>query len=379
MRHYARVILSEFERKLIPNKVLVLLGARRVGKTEFIKYYLQQKQQHDYLLLNGEDFNDQRLLQERTKVHYQRLFSGVSVLIIDEAQHIPQIGMILKFIVDNIEGLSVVATGSSVFDLTNKLGEPLVGRKNVLFLFPLAQIEYIQQENHKQTIENLEQRMIFGAYPELLQYADWSDKEDYLIEIRNSYLLKDILSFDGIKHSQKVYDLLRLIAFQIGKEVSLSELGQQLQMSKNTVAKYLDLLTKVFVLFKVEGFSRNLRKEISKSSRWYFYDNGIRNAIIGNFKPLRNRSDVGELWENYLVTERVKKQHYHKLKATNYFWRTYDQQELDWVEINHDEISAYEFKWNERKKIKAPASFAKAYPDADFSVINPNNYLDFIL
>ncbi len=379
MNYYSRAILKEFERKLIPNKVLILLGARRVGKTEFIKYYLQQLHPKNHLLLNGEDFNDQALLRERTKTNYARVFSGISLLVIDEAQNIPEIGLILKFIADNIEGLKIAATGSSMFDLTNKLGEPLVGRKNVLHLFPLSQIEYSEKENYKQTLENLEQRMIFGAYPELETYNEWQDKEDYLIEIRNSYLLKDILSFEGIKQSQKIYDLLRLIAFQIGKEVSLSELGQQLQMSKNTVAKYLDLLTKVFVLFKIDGFSRNLRKEISKSNRWYFYDNGIRNALIGNFNRLKMRNDVGELWENYLVAERIKKQHYYKLKSDNYFWRTYDQQELDWLEVNHDTLNAFEFKWNESRKVKIPTGFKKAYPEASFSVINPKNYLDFVM
>ncbi len=379
MNYYKRAILKEFERKLQPNKVLILLGARRVGKTELIKYYLEQQQETSYLFLNGEDLNDQALLQERTKSHYERVFSGISLLVIDEAQNILEIGIILKFIVDNIEGLKVVATGSSMFDLNNRLGEPLVGRKHVLHLFPLSQIEYSEYENYKQTLENLEERMIFGAYPELEKYSRWEDKEDYLMEIRNSYLLKDILSFDGIKHSHKIYNLLRLIAFQVGKEVSVSELGKQLQMSKNTVEKYLDLLTKVFVLFKVEGFSRNLRKEISKSNRWYFYDNGIRNALLGNFNRLNMRSDVGDLWENYLATERIKKQHYHKLKVQNYFWRTYDQQELDWLELNNDDISAYEFKWSEHKKVKIPGAFKKAYPDASFLLINPKNYLDFIV
>lgn len=379
MNYYRRAILKEFERKLLPNKVLILLGARRVGKTEFLKYYLEQQKEGSYLSLNGEDLNDQALLKERTRLNYERLFSEISLLIIDEAQSIPEIGGILKFIVDNIKGLKVVATGSSMFDLNNQLGEPLVGRKNVLHLFPLSQIEYSEHENYKQTLENLESRMIFGAYPELEQYPRWEDKQEYLMEIRNSYLLKDILIFDGIKNSQKVYDLLRLIAFQIGKEVSLSELGKQLQMSKNTVEKYLDLLTKVFVLFKVDGFSRNLRKEIRKSSRWYFYDNGIRNALIGNFNRLDMRSDVGDLWENYLVAERIKKQHYHKLKVENYFWRTYDQQELDWLEVNHNTMNAFEFKWSERKKSKVPTGFKKAYPEASFSVVNPKNYLDFIL
>jgi predicted AAA+ superfamily ATPase len=194
----------------------------------------------------------------------------------------------------------------------------------------------------------------------------------------SSYLLKDILVFDGIKNSNKIYDLLRLIALQIGKEVSLQELGNQLQMSKNTVERYLDLLTKVFILFKVEGFSRNLRKEITKTSRWYFYDNGIRNAIINNYNSLQNRTDVGDLWENYLASERIKKQEYHKIFRANYFWRTYDRQELDWLEEDAEKLSAFEFKWNENKKAKIPTAFAKAYPDAEFSLITKKNYLDFI-
>ena len=200
-----------------------------------------------------------------------------------------------------------------------------------------------------------------------------------MYEIINSYLLKDILVFEGIKHADKIYDLLRLIAYQLGKEVSLQELANQLQMSKNTVANYLDLLSKVFIIFKVEGFSRNLRKEIVKSSRWYFYDNGIRNGIINNFNRLDSRTDVGDLWENYLAVERVKKQNYLKIKTNNYFWRTYDQQELDWLEEKGEELAGFEFKWSETKKVKIPAAFAKAYPEATFEVINKSNYLDFIM
>ena len=377
--HYKRAVLTEFTRKILPNKVLILLGARRVGKTDLIKNYLETIPSDSYLQLNGEDIKDANLLKERSVSNYNRLLANVSLLVIDEAQHIPHIGMILKLIVDSIDGIKVIATGSSVFDLSNNLGEPLVGRKNTMYLFPLSQIEFSEKENYKKTTENLEQRLIFGSYPELEQYKDWESKEDYINEIINSYLLKDILIFDGIKHSDKVYDLLRLIAFQIGKEVSLLELATQLQMSKNTVANYLDLLSKVFVLFKVEGFSRNLRKEIVKSSRWYFYDNGIRNGIINNFNKIENRNDIGELWENYLVSERIKKQHYQKIKTNNYFWRTYDQQELDWLEERGDNLAGYEFKWNENRKAKIPGAFAKAYPEAGYKVINKQNYLDFIV
>jgi predicted AAA+ superfamily ATPase len=373
-----RALFQDFGKKVLPNKVLILLGARRVGKTELLKNYLQTIPDGSYLQLNGEDINDANLLKERSVGNYKRLLLNIDLLVIDEAQTIPDIGLILKLIVDSIEGIKIIATGSSIFDLNNTLGEPLVGRKNTLYLFPLAQMEYSQYENYKQTTEKLEERLLFGSYPELIQYSDWEDKKEYLYEIINSYLLKDILVFEGIKHADKIYDLLRLIAYQLGKEVSLQELANQLQMSKNTVATYLDLLSKVFIIFKVEGFSRNLRKEIVKSSRWYFYDNGIRNGIINNFNRLDSRTDVGDLWENYLAVERVKKQNYLKIKSNNYFWRTYDQQELDWLEETADKLSGFEFKWNETKKVKIPAAFAKAYPDATFEVINKSNYLDFI-
>lgn len=376
--HYKRAILKEFKGKVRPNKVLLLIGARRVGKTKLIESYLENIDPEKVLLLNGEDVLDANLLKERSVSNYKRLLNGIEYLIIDEAQHIPEIGLNLKLMVDSIQGIKIIATGSSTFDLTQNLEEPLVGRKNTIELFPLSQIEFKEFENHKQTVENLEQRMLFGGYPELEQYQDWSEKEEYLYEIVNSYLLKDILIYDGIKNSAKIYDLLKLIAFQVGKEVSIQELGNQLQISKNTVERYLDLLTKVFVLFKLNGFSRNLRKEITKSSRWYFYDNGIRNALIQNFNRLEQRNDVGELWENYLASERIKKQQYQKIKSQNYFWRTYDQQELDWLEEKTEHIHGFEFKWNPKKNPKPPTAFSKAYPKADFDMINPSNYLDFI-
>ena len=376
--HYERAVLAEFHRKLLPNKVLILLGARRVGKTELIKNYLSTIPKESYLQLNGEDIEDSNLLKERSNTNYSRLLANVKLLVIDEAQNIPDIGLILKLIVDSIDGIKIIATGSSVFDLSNKLGEPLVGRKNTIYLFPLAQIEFANYENYKETTSKLEERLLFGSYPELEQYPDWNDKISYLKEIINSYLLKDILVFDGIKQSNKILDLLKLIAFQVGQEVSLQELARQLGISKNTVESYLDLLSKVFVIYKVPGFSRNLRKEITKSNRWYFYDNGIRNGIIANFTRLESRTDVGALWENYLASERIKQQNYAQKTVTNYFWRTYDQQELDWLEEENGKLSGFEFKWNENRKAKIPTAFAKAYPEATFEVINKENYLDFI-
>ena len=378
MNFLNRGILPLFNKKVLPNKVLILLGARRVGKTAFIKNYLSNIPKKDYLQLNGENLDDANLLKERSISSYSRLLVNVKLLVIDEAQNIPDIGLILKLIVDSIDGIKIIATGSSVFDLSNKLGEPLVGRKNTVFLFPLAQMEFAKYENYKETTLKLEERLLFGSYPELEQYPDWNDKINYLKEILNSYLLKDILIFDGIKQSNKILDLLKLIAFQIGQEVSLPELATQLAMSKNTVESYLDLLSKVFVIYKLPGYSKNLRKEITKSNRWYFVDNGIRNAIIGNFTRLDSRTDVGALWENYLASERIKHQNYNEKWVTNYFWRTYDQQELDWLEQENGKLNGFEFKWNENRKAKIPTAFAKAYPESSFEVITKGNYLDFI-
>lgn len=375
---YPRAIQEVFEKKLRPNKVLMLIGPRRVGKTAFVRGFISQWKSEETLILNGDDVTDAALVQERSVANYTRLLAGKKLLVIDEAQHIPEIGMALKLIVDTIEGIQVIATGSSAFDLHQQVGEPLVGRKNTLYLFPLAQMEFKEREDYKTTLEKREERLIFGGYPELSQYPDWKDKEDYLYQIMNDYLLKDILMMDGIKNSEKLYSLLRLIAFQAGKEVSLEELGRQLSMSKNTVEKYLDMLSKIFVVYRIGGFSKNLRKEIVKNSRWYFFDNGVRNALIQNFNRLNLRTDVGELWENYLAAERLKFQSYTQMHCNNYFWRTYDQQELDWVEEEGYQLRSYEFKYTLHKTPKPPAAWAKAYPDAGFEVIHSGNYLDWI-
>jgi uncharacterized protein len=375
---YPRSIQSIFEKNLRPNKVLMLIGPRRVGKTTFIRNYLKAFKAEEILKLNGEDILDAALIQERSVANYSRLLEGKKLLVIDEAQHIRNIGMILKLIVDTIEGIRVIASGSSAFDLHQQAGEPLVRRMSTLNLFPLGQLEYSKVEDFKTTQENREERLIFGGYPELSQYSEWKDKEAYLYQIMNDYLLKDILKVDGVRNSHKLYSLLRLIAFQIGKEVSLEELGRQLGMSKNTVERYLDMLSKVFVVYRISGFNRNLRKEIVKNNRWYFYDNGIRNALIQNFNKLDLRADVGELWENYLAAERIKFQNYTQLHCTNYFWRTYDQQELDWVETEGDTIRSYAFKYNLNKSPKAPIGWKNAYPEASFEVIHSGNYLEWI-
>jgi len=296
---------------------------------------------------------------------------------IDEAQKIPNIGSIIKLMLDEIEGLTAVLTGSSAFDLHHQFGEPLTGRKKTFRMYPLTFSEFSTHETALETESLLEEKLLFGGYPEVWQYETREEKSDYLIELSNDYLYRDILTLDQIRNATKLQDILRLLSLQIGKEVSTEELGRNIGLARLTVDKYLDLLEKVFVIFPVTGFSRNLRKEIAKSKRWYFVDNGILNTLLGDFRPLSQRNDVGALWENYLVSERVKRQSETGFIGKNYFWRTYDQQEIDWVEESAGKLDAFEIKWS-KQKVKTPTAWRKAYPDATFSVIHQNNYQSFL-
>lgn len=376
MNYIKRNITKNIINKLKPNKVVIVLGARRVGKTVLVKKILNQLKE-PFLSLNGEDINVHDKLANRTIENYKQLIGSFKLLYIDEAQKIPDIGLKLKLMVDEINGLKIIVSGSSSYNLSRDAGEPLTGRKYTFNLFGLSESEYNQVENRIVKIDKLRERMIFGNYPELLHLPNKADKIDYLNEMVSSYLLKDILVYENIKNSQKIFNLLRLIAFQLGGEVSLQELGKQLGISKNTVEKYLDLLSKVFIVHKVEGFSRNLRKEITKNSRWYFFDNGIRNAIIANFNPIESRNDVGQLWENYMICERIKYQEYNRISSNNYFWRTYEQQEIDWVEERNGALFGYEFKWKE-SKVKIPSQWKNAYPNSSFEVINSSNFENWL-
>lgn len=376
MHYLVRDLSKIVIKKLQANKVVIVFGARRVGKTVLVKEILNQVQE-PVLTLNGEDINVHDKLSIRSVENYKQIIGSNRLIYIDEAQKIPEIGLKLKLMIDEIEGLKIIISGSSSFDINKDAGEPLTGRKYSFNLFALSENEYNQVENSITKIDKVRERLIFGNYPELLHLPDREDKIDYLNEMVSSYLLKDILVYENIKNSQKIFNLLRLIAFQIGGEVSLQELGNQLGISKNTVEKYLDLLSKVFILHKVEGFSRNLRKEITKNARWYFLDNGIRNAVIANFNPIVSRNDIGALWENYMISERLKYQEYNRLISNNYFWRTYDQQEIDWIEEREGTLFAYEFKWKE-SKVKIPSQWNKAYPDASFEVINKDNFVEWL-
>lgn len=373
-----RIAEAQVKAYLRPNKVVVLLGPRRVGKTVLIQKIVSESSEPS-VLLNGEDIATRELFERRSVSSLSVMLEGKKFLIIDEAQKIPDIGNALKLMVDEIPGLSVLITGSSAFDVENYTGEPLTGRKMTFNLFGISEEELAVSEKITERKDHLQQRLIYGSYPELLQLSTIKEKHLYLRELVNAYLLKDILTFETIRNSDKIIDLLRLLAFQVGKEVSIPELANSLQMSRNTVEKYLDLLSKVFIIYKIGGFSRNLRKEVIKSSRYYFLDNGVRNVLIGNLNPMKLRDDQGVLWENYMVSERIKFQNYHDMLVYNYFWRTYDQQEVDWVEDRGGKLYGYEFKWNPKKKAKAPAGWQKGYPDAEFHVVNPENYRGWVV
>lgn len=362
---------------LQPNRVLVLYGARRTGKTVLLNQFLN-KTTLKYLLVTGEDASVQEVFTSQSVDRIRRFAEGYELIAIDEAQHIPHVGKGLKILVDHVARIKVIATGSASFDLANKIGEPLTGRQQRLFLYPIAQLELQKDMNNYELQQKKEEYLIYGAYPEVLTKSTLEEKENYLRELVNSYLLKDILELENVKGSKILLDLLRLLAFQVGNEVSHTELGSNLSIDAKTVTRYLDLLEKGFILVNIRGFSRNLRKEISKKGKYYFYDNGIRNAIINNFNPLNLRDDAGKLWENFLAMERIKKQAYANIHANNYFWRTYDQKEIDWIEERDGKLFGYEFKWSTKKTISAPKDWLTTYDNATFEIITPNNYLDFI-
>lgn len=372
-----RALQDKIEKRMQPGKVIILSGARRTGKTVLIREIMGGLKQ-PYLYLNGEDYTTNIKLREKGIDEYKNLVGENRYLIIDEAQKIDNIGSILKLMVDEIEGLHVLITGSSTFDISNSVGEPLTGRKYTYQLHPISQLELQQYENPIETESLLENRLLFGSYPEVISLSNNNEKAEYLMELINSYLLKDILILDKVRNSSKLINILRLLAFQTGNEVSINELSQNVGLNKLTIERYLDLLTKVFVIYRIEGYSRNLRKEISKSSRFYFWDTGVRNALIANFNPLELRNDTGQIWENYIISERLKIQQYQGWLSNNYFWRTYDQQEIDWVEERDGALFGYEMKFR-KTRAKVPAAWIKSYPEATFQVINKDNYLNFIL
>ncbi len=367
-------ILSELK----PAKVVCLFGARRTGKTTLLQALKASLPDKKILLVHGQDLTTQEILSSQRTESLSRFVSGFDILFIDEAQYIPNIGQNLKLLVDTVPQIAVLVTGSSSFDLHNKIGEPLVGRSISFQLYPFAQLELSKIESALQTQNLLEERLVYGSYPQVVTAKSQSGKKKQLDNIRDGYLLKDILLLDNLKNSLFVFNLLRLIAFQIGHDVSYAELAANLNSQPKTVRRYLELLEKTFVIFPVFGFSRNLRKEYTKTPRYYFWDNGIRNVIISNFNALNLRDDVGQLWENYCVGERRKRNDYKNIYANSFYWRTYDQKEIDLVEEREGKLFGFEMKWR-KTDVKPPKDFLETYKNSSFVVINKENYLDFII
>lgn len=375
--HFIRYYEKDFDKYLKSGKVTVIYGPRRVGKTTLIDKFIESYS-GKYYLGTGEDSDLKQIFRSQSVNTMKNFFGGYDLVVIDEAQMIPDVGIGLKLLVDQIKDIKVIASGSSSFDLSHKLGEPLTGRKISLKLYPVSAIELSENIGGMSIYQRLEEMLIYGTYPEVLNAAGNDEKKQLLTELRDSYLYKDIIQLDNIRNSSKIMDLLVLLSFQIGKEVSLSELGNSLDLAKQTVDRYLDLLEKTFVIKKVRGFSRNLRKEVSKTARYYFLDNGVLNSIGNSFNPIKLRNDTGALWENYLFSERLKKQQYHNIYSNNYFWRTYDMQEIDFVEERDGKLFGYEFKFSP-KNIKAPKAWTESYPESEFKQINRENFMDFVM
>lgn len=369
---YLRYLEKEIKKRIGSGKAIVLIGPRQVGKTTLIETILKSK---DYLLLDGDDPKTRVLLTEPNTEEIRSILGKYKYVFIDEAQRIKGIGLTMKIITDRFKGIQLFTSGSSSFDLSNQINEPLTGRKWEYQLFPISWEEYEEHHGYLYSEQQLENRLLYGFYPDVLNNP--GDEINVLRNLVNSYLYKDILSFVNIQKPEILEKLVQALALQIGSEVNYSELAQIVDADKNTVSKYIDILQKGYIIFKLGSFSRNLRNEIKKNKKIYFYDNGIRNMVIGNFNPLELRTDKGALWENFLISERVKQIEYKQSLAHIYFWRTRQQQEVDFVEENSGKIYGYEFKWNNRKKVKLPKTFIETY-NAESKIIDRKNFREFV-
>ncbi len=362
---------------LVPGKALILYGPRRAGKTTLLKSYLDSCGLR-YRLETGDDVRIRNLLGSGDLKQILAFAEGFELVAIDEAQQIPDIGMGLKILVDHLPALRIIATGSSSFDLAGAIGEPLTGRKRTLTLFPISQMELKRKFNNYDLRQRLEEYLVYGSYPETVMADGRKEKIELLEELVGSYLLKDVLAMDRVRSSRTLLDLLKLIAFQVGSEVSLNELATQVKLDVKTVSRHLDILEKAFVIVRLGGFSRNLRNEVTSKAKYYFLDSGIRNAIIGQYNLLDSRNDTGALWENFIVAERLKKRSYTGIYGNIYFWRTYDGKEIDYVEERDGGLFGFECKWSMKKRDKPPKKWLESYPGATFELVTPDNYLDFV-
>lgn len=372
----ARTLEKNIQSLLGGKKAIIIMGARQVGKSTLLHQMLGTRQ--DVLWMNGDDLDVQELFSNMTSTRIRAILGNRRLIIVDEAQRISDIGLRLKLITDQVPDVQVIATGSSSFELASKVNEPLTGRKREFHMYPLTFGEMVQHTQFLDEIRMIPHRMVYGYYPEVV--ANPGDERATLKELSDSYLYKDILSLDSINKPDKLVRLLKALALQIGSQVSYNEIGTLIGLDSKTVERYVDILEKSFIVFRLGTFSRNLRNELKISRKIYFWDLGIRNAVIGNLSQVENRTDAGELWENFVIAERMKKNAYTNSFAQSYFWRTRQQHEIDYLEEENGELRAFEFKWNARKgNAKCPESFQTAYSTASYQVITPENVEEFLL
>jgi len=370
-----REIDTIIRKKLYSGKAIILLGARQVGKTTILKKIVEEYP--DSIWFNGDDPDTISLFETISSSRLQAIFGNKKLVVIDEAQRIQDIGIKLKLITDQIKSTQLIATGSSAFELANTINEPLTGRKWEYRMLPISYAEMVAHHGLLEERRLLPHRLLYGYYPEVV--SNLGNEQEMLRQLSDSYLYKDILTWGNIKKSDKLIKLLQALAFQIGSHVSNNELGQICGLDSKTVDSYLNLLEQTFIIFHLSSFSRNLRNELKYSRKYYFYDNGIRNALIANFNQIELRADIGALWENFMLAERQKYILHTDLWVNQYYWRTKEQKEIDYIEDYNGTLHAFEFKWNKKAKAKCPASFSKAYPQNEFSVIHQENYENFIM
>lgn len=371
----SRALESIIQRKIGKGKAILVLGARQTGKTTLIKKILGLSNA-ETLLLNADLSLVQHQLQNVTVSGLKQLFGKAQLVFIDEAQRIPNVGITLKIIVDEIHEVQLIVTGSSAFELSNNLNEPLTGRKFEYRLFPVSWIELVNATNYLEALSQLHQRIIFGMYPDVIN--NLGSETEVLYNLTESYLYKDIIAFQQVRKPEFVQKLLQALAFQVGSEVSYNELSNLLQIDRKTIIHYIDLLEKAFVIFRLPAFSRNLRNELSSKIKIYFYDTGVRNALINDFRPFDLRPDKGALWENFLISERLKTNHYALKRVNSYFWRTHQKQEIDYIEESEGTLKAFEFKMNPKTKTKIPKNFSESYPNSGLEIIHPDNFHQFL-
>ncbi len=370
-----RAIYQQIIKNLFKGKAIIITGPRQVGKTTLLQVIMKESEKK-VLYLNCDEPDIRPMLENASSTSLKALIGDNALILIDEAQRVKNIGLTLKLLVDNFKEIQIIATGSSALELANEINEPLTGRKREYHLYPFSTAEMVANSSVIQETRLLEQRLVYGFYPDIVNSP--AEAQPNLLDLANNYLYKDVLSLQDVRKPALLERLLTALALQIGQEISYTEIGQTIGADNKTIDRYVELLEKCFVVFQLGGFSRNLRNEIKKGKKIYFYDNGIRNAIIKNFSPLSLRQDTGALWENFLVSERKKANHYANHYENSYFWRTHQQQEIDMIEETGGKLYAWEFKWNEKAKVKIPASFLEAYPGSITGTVNRQNYMDFL-